>query len=59
MPTYEYECPIDKERLEIEFPITAIPQNVKCPKCDGDMARVWSAPAIQFKGGGFYKTDNR
>jgi len=59
MPTYEYECPVDKERLEIEFPITAIPQNVKCLKCDGDMVRVWSAPAVQFKGSGFYKTDNR
>ena len=59
MPVYEYECPKDSKRLEIEFPITALPQNVMCPDCGTELNRVWSTPAIQFKGSGFYKTDNR
>ena len=59
MPVYEYECPKDGERIEIEFPITAKPQNVMCKKCGTELNRVWSTPAIQFKGSGFYKTDNR
>jgi putative FmdB family regulatory protein len=28
-----------------------------CPKCGGEMKKLFSAPAIQFKGSGFYKTD--
>jgi putative FmdB family regulatory protein len=28
-----------------------------CPKCGGEMKKLLSAPAIQFKGSGFYKTD--
>ena len=29
----------------------------QCPKCSGDMKKLHSSPAIQFKGSGFYKTD--
>jgi predicted nucleic acid-binding Zn ribbon protein len=29
----------------------------KCPKCGGAVSQLMSAPAIQFKGSGFYATD--
>ena len=32
--------------------------NPACNYCGIQMTRVWSAPSIQFKGTGFYKTDN-
>jgi predicted nucleic acid-binding Zn ribbon protein len=32
-------------------------QPTKCPKCGGRLERLVSAPAIQFKGSGFYLTD--
>lgn len=30
-----------------------------CPRCGYRMVRQWTLPAIQFKGPGFYSTDNR
>lgn len=29
----------------------------KCPKCGGTLAKVFSPPALQFKGNGWYITD--
>jgi hypothetical protein len=29
----------------------------QCAKCGGGMKKLFSSPAIQFKGSGFYKTD--
>jgi putative FmdB family regulatory protein len=55
---YEYECPGDGEKIEIEFPITAVPQNVMCSLCGTELKRIFTAPLIQFKGKGFYSTDN-
>ena len=56
MPIYEYLCQQCNERHEIiqkfsEDPLT------HCPKCGGEMKKLFSSPAIQFKGSGFYKTD--
>jgi len=31
----------------------------KCPKCGGVVEQVISAPAVQFKGSGWYVTDYR
>ena len=56
MPLYEYECINCKERVEIIQKISD-PTEAQCPKCGGTMKRLLSAPAIQFKGSGFYKTD--
>ena len=33
------------------------PHRQKCPKCKGRAERLHSAPAIQFKGAGWYVTD--
>ena len=56
MPLYEYKC--DKcghlfEKIENVSASTT----KKCPKCGAKAARQPSAPAIQFKGSGWYVTD--
>ena len=56
MPIYEYQCIQCNERHEIIQRISEAPL-AHCPKCGGDMKKLFSSPAIQFKGSGFYKTD--
>jgi putative FmdB family regulatory protein len=56
MPLYEYQCTQCGERLEIIQRLSD-PPYAHCPKCGGDMKKLVSAPAIQFKGSGWYKTD--
>lgn len=56
MPIYEYKCTQCNERHEIIQSINDDPL-AHCPKCGGDMKKLISSPAIQFKGSGFYKTD--
>jgi putative FmdB family regulatory protein len=56
MPIYEYQCNQCSERHEIIQKFSDAPLTV-CPKCGGDMKKLFSSPAIQFKGSGFYKTD--
>lgn len=56
MPLYEYQCQQCSERVEILQRISDPPYS-HCPKCGGEMRKLLSAPAIQFKGSGFYKTD--
>ena len=56
MPLYEYECTKCGHRFEriVKFSDPAI---TKCPKCKGKVEQMISAPAIQFKGSGWYVTD--
>lgn len=56
MPLFEYQCRKCGQRTErIEkFDGTKLQ---KCPKCGGKVDRLVSAPAIQFKGSGWYVTD--
>ena len=56
MPLYEYQCQACGERVEVIQRLSD-PPYAHCPKCSGDMKKLVSAPAIQFKGSGFYKTD--
>lgn len=56
MPLYEYQCTSCSERVEIIQRLSDPPYSL-CPKCGGDMKKLVSAPAIQFKGSGWYKTD--
>ncbi|PYV06002.1 MAG: transcriptional regulator, partial [Acidobacteria bacterium] len=56
MPLYEYRCLKCGARFEkiVKFsdpPLTA------CEKCGGELEQLLSAPAIQFKGSGWYITD--
>ncbi len=56
MPLYEYECEQCSERVEVIQKSSDTPYE-HCPKCGGGMKKLFSAPAIQFRGSGFYKTD--
>lgn len=56
MPLYEYECRKCGHRLEKIEHYTAKTTR-ECPNCGGVMERLISAPAIRFKGSGFYETD--
>ena len=57
MPKYDYECA--GEEVVMEFDASFEHEPPACPTCGSKMRRVFTAPAIQFKGKGFYKTDNR
>ena len=56
MPIYEYQCTKCNDRTEVIQKFTDPPYPV-CEKCGGEVRKLMSAPAIQFKGSGFYKTD--
>ncbi len=56
MPLYEYECQICGRRLEIIQKFSDDPLT-ECPKCCGALEKVLSAPAVHFKGSGWYITD--
>ena len=56
MPLYEYECRKCKARTEVMQKLSDKPLT-RCPKCKGRVEKVLSAPAIQFKGSGWYVTD--
>lgn len=56
MPIYEYECRKCKAHIEVFQKVSDKPPS-KCRKCRGKLERKISAPAIQFKGSGWYVTD--
>ena len=56
MPLYEYQCTKCSQRVEIIQKLSDPPYS-HCPKCGSEMRKLFSSPAIQFKGSGFYKTD--
>ena len=55
MPTYEYRCEyghlFEVFRSMTDDPVTA------CEVCGAPVQRVFHAPAVHFKGSGFYTTD--
>jgi len=53
MPLYEYECTQCKRHTE-KIQKFSDPEITTCPHCGGPLERVVSAPAISFKGGGWY-----
>jgi putative FmdB family regulatory protein len=55
LPLYEYHCVKDGTfELVRKF---SDPPLEKCPTCGGPIEKLLSAPAIQFKGTGWYITD--
>ena len=56
MPLYEYECQSCGRREEIIQRVGAPPVG-PCDECGGEMRKLLSAPAFQFKGTGWYVTD--
>ena len=56
MPIYEYQCKKCHHRFE-KIQKFSDPLVKKCPDCGGPVEQVLSAPAVQFKGSGWYVTD--
>jgi putative FmdB family regulatory protein len=56
VPLYEYECTKCHKKTE-KIESASGPHLKKCPHCGGKVERVLTAPAIQFKGSGWYVTD--
>jgi putative FmdB family regulatory protein len=53
MPLYEYKCTTCHKHTE-KIQKFSDPEITVCPHCGGKLERVLSAPAISFKGGGWY-----
>ncbi|HUB20609.1 MAG TPA: zinc ribbon domain-containing protein [Acidobacteriaceae bacterium] len=56
MPLYEYRCKDCGHQFE-KIQSFSAPEEKECPVCHGPVERLISAPAVQFKGSGWYVTD--
>jgi len=56
MPLYEYQCKKCGHTFE-KIRKFSDPAIKKCPECGGTVEQLVSAPAVQFKGSGWYVTD--
>lgn len=56
MPLYEYQCQDCDTHFERIEKVSA-PTDGVCPSCGGAARRLLGAPALQFKGSGWYVTD--
>jgi putative FmdB family regulatory protein len=56
VPLYEYQCQKCRHRFEKIQKFSDAPLK-KCPECGGKVEKLISAPAVQFKGSGWYVTD--
>ena len=56
MPIYEYQCQSCGKRTEVLQRMDD-PPPAACPSCGGEVKKLISSPAFQFKGSGWYATD--
>ena len=56
MPLYEYQCKSCHTLTERIQKFSDPPLTV-CPHCGGELEQLLSAPALQFKGAGWYVND--
>lgn len=56
MPIYEYQCLACGNRSETLQRMSDPPMTT-CEACGGQLKRLISSPAVQFKGSGWYVTD--
>jgi len=56
---YEYECPACGNVVLILRSIHDIEVDYDCPQCGSTVNRKYEAPAISFRGKGFYSTDSK
>jgi len=56
LPLYEYQCKkchsLTERIQKFSDPVLKV-----CPHCGGELEQLLSAPAVQFKGSGWYVTD--
>ena len=55
---YEFTCSTCGQTFEKNLPIQADQSGVRCPSGHTRVRRLYSAPPVLFKGGGFYVTDH-
>jgi putative FmdB family regulatory protein len=58
MPIYEYSCITCDTSIEINRKFDDQEIIPPCNSCGYGMTRSYSSVGVQFKGSGFYKTDN-
>jgi len=56
MPLYEYQCKACDTHFERIERVSALSDGV-CPSCGGTARRLLGAPALKFKGSGWYVND--
>ena len=58
MPLYTYQCALCGSRKEVarSYDLGDVVEP-KCEKCNVEMMRVYEAPAVHFKGEGWYVKD--
>ncbi len=56
MPLYEYQCKKCHSLTE-RIQKFSDPPLTTCPHCGGELEQLISAPAVRFKGSGWYVTD--
>jgi putative FmdB family regulatory protein len=56
VPLYEYRCKACGHQFE-KIQSFSAPEEKVCPVCGGEVEKLLSAPAVQFKGSGWYATD--
>ena len=56
MPTYEYRCEAESHHFDLRQSFDSEPV-AECPQCGSTSKRVFHAPAVVFKGSGFYVND--
>lgn len=54
MATYTYKCPTCQAVQDISHSITETPE-LTCDNCKVSLIKVFSAPQVSFKGGGWGK----
>jgi putative FmdB family regulatory protein len=60
MPSYEYMCKKCGEKFTIIMGFESfLGLKIICPECKSKkVKKIYTAPNVIFKGGGFYKTDS-
>jgi putative FmdB family regulatory protein len=58
LPIYEYQCERCGTVTDIKHGFKETPSDA-CPKCGGQLKRLFNAASIVFKGSGFYVNDSR
>ncbi len=56
MPLYEYRCKNCGKKIEVIQKFSDAPLT-SCKECGGELEKMMSAPAIRFKGSGWYVND--
>lgn len=56
MPLYEYRCKKCGRKIEVIQKFSDQPLT-RCEECGGELEKLFSAPAIRFKGPGWYVND--